>query len=237
LANISFPTENGAYTDANWGPQDANHPLGNKIVTLTKVQSLLGHVVFRMGGPVCWGCTRERTTVSRSSCESEISATDEGTKSVLTVRHLLQDFSFPNGTAPTPVWNDNRGCVDWTKGVTVSKKLRHINMRELGVRQSQQQGAVDVRHIDGKRNIANLFTKEIKDAPHFQKMTFTITTPRRIADMSPMVPCPLDAIEGGVQTGESWSKLTLSSWIPPILSQAIKRVTSLPTAFLGTRAI
>jgi hypothetical protein len=45
-----------------------------------------------MGGPVCWGCTREKGTVSRSSCESKIYATDEGTKSVLTVHHLLQDL-------------------------------------------------------------------------------------------------------------------------------------------------
>jgi hypothetical protein len=45
-------------------------------------------------------------------------------------------------------------------------------MRELGVRQSQQLGDVNVQHIDGKRNIADLFTKEIKDAPHFQKNGF-----------------------------------------------------------------
>jgi hypothetical protein len=106
-AHISFPTEDGAYTDANWGPQDASHPTGHKTVTLEEVQSLLGHVVFRMGGPVCWGCTREKKTNSRSSCESEIYATDEGTKSVLTVRHLLQDFGLPDGILPTPVWNDN----------------------------------------------------------------------------------------------------------------------------------
>lgn len=52
-ANISFPTDDGAYTDANWGPQDASHPLGDQTVTLSEVQSLLGHVVFQMGGPVC----------------------------------------------------------------------------------------------------------------------------------------------------------------------------------------
>jgi hypothetical protein len=150
-----------------------------------------------MGGPVCWGCTREKKTISRSSCESEIYATDEGTKSVLTIRHLLQDFGLSDGFLPTPVWNDNRGCVDWTKGVTVSKKLRHSNMRELGVRQSQQLGDVDVRHIDGKRNIADLFTKEIKDASHFQKMAFTITTPRRIVDLLPTNASEHSAIEGG----------------------------------------
>jgi hypothetical protein len=106
-ANVSFPTNNGDYTDANWGPQDASHPLGDETVTLSEVQSLLGHVVFCMGGPVCWGCTRESTTVSCSSCESEIYSTDEGTKSVLTVRHLLQDLGFANGTKPTALYRNS----------------------------------------------------------------------------------------------------------------------------------
>jgi hypothetical protein len=208
-ANISFPTEDGAYTDANWGPQDASHPTtGLETVTIQEVQSLLGRVIFRMGGPVVWGCTREKTTVSRSSCESEIYATDEGTKSVLTVRHLLQDLGQIDGTVPTPVWNDNRGCADWTKGVSVSKKLRHMNMRELGVRLAQTKGNVDVRHIEGKRNIADIFTKEIKDSSHFQEMAFTITTPRLVADLEPNA---LAWKKGGV---ESQSLVTRHETLP-----------------------
>jgi hypothetical protein len=35
---------------------------------------------MRMGGPICWGCMRETQTMSLSSCESEIYATNEGTK-------------------------------------------------------------------------------------------------------------------------------------------------------------
>jgi hypothetical protein len=236
-ANVSFPTDDGAYTGANWGPQDASHPVDGNTVTLSEVQSLLGHVVFRMGGPVCWGCTREKTTMSRSSCESEIYATDEGSKSVLTVRHLLQAFGFSNGLSPTPIWNDNRGCVDWTKGVMVSKKLRHINMCELGVRQSQQSGNVDVRHIEGKSNIADLFTKEIKDTLHFQKMATTITTPRRVEDMDLSTP---SAKEGGVESGESWMKTMTSSWIPPIVRNVrnvIGRIKAIQTVRHCVRAI
>jgi hypothetical protein len=47
--------------------------------------------------------TREKGNVSHSSCESKIYATDKGTKSVLTIRHLLQDLGFSDGTIPTPV--------------------------------------------------------------------------------------------------------------------------------------
>jgi hypothetical protein len=235
-ANISFSITDGVYTDANWGPQDASHPNNGETVTITEVQSLLGHIVFRMAGPMCWGCTRKSGTVSRSSCESKIYATDEGTKSVITICHLLQDFGFPDGNMPTPVWNDNRGCVDWTKGVTVSKKLRHINMRELGVRLSQQQGEVDVRHIDGKNNIADLFTKEIKDSQHFRNMAFTITTPRLIADMATPESSDSLVIEGGVKHKVSWTRVLTSSWFPPALRKAVGTISNVSTVLLGLRA-
>ena len=165
-AHVSFPTNDGVYTDAGWGPQDASHPKDGETVEEAEVQSLLGHIVFRQGGPIIWNSSREVGTISGSSCESEIYATDEGTKSVLAVRHLLQDLDMPDGFSTTMIWNDNRGCVDWTKGVTVSRKLRHVNMRNLRVRLSQRLGEISVAHIDGKRNIADIMTKEIKDDNH-----------------------------------------------------------------------
>jgi hypothetical protein len=116
---------------------------------------------------------RETKTMSLSSCESEIYATNEGTKSALNVRNLLINLNIPEASNPIPLWNDNQGCVDWTKGVSVSKKLRHINMRELSVHLYQRLGYVDVQHIEGKKNVADIFTKEIKDDNHSRSMAFT----------------------------------------------------------------
>jgi hypothetical protein len=190
-----------------------------------------------MGGPVCWGCTQEKGTVSRSSCEAEIYATDEGTKSALTVRNLLYDFGFQDGIDPSPVWNDNRGCVDWTKGVSVSKKLRHINMHGLRVHLAQQSGHVNIKHIDGKKNIADLFTKEIKDSKHFQAMAFTITTLRLIVDMDTSHHDSLAVIKGCVKQTEPTTNLTTSSWITPLVCKALKEAIRLPTALLGPRVL
>jgi hypothetical protein len=81
-----------------------------------------------------------------------------------------------------PLWNDNHGTIDRTKGVSVSKKLRHINMRELAVRLYQKLGYISVMHIEGKKNVADIFTKEIKEAAHFRRMAFTLTTPRLLAN-------------------------------------------------------
>jgi hypothetical protein len=95
---------------------------------------------------------------------------------------IAADLGLPDAETPTIVYNDNRGCVDWTKGASVSNKLRHLNMRELGVRLYQNLGAVSIQHIEGKHNVADLFTKEIKDSAHFLSMAFTLTTPRQLRD-------------------------------------------------------
>ena len=178
----SFPITDGVYTDANWGPQDASRPKEGELIHEDEVKSLLGHVIFRQGGPIVWGCTRELDTISRSSCESEIYATDEGTKSIQTVRHILQDLGLPDGTDPTPIYNDNKGCVDWTQGCSVSRNLRHVNLRNMAVRMAIRNQEVKVFHIPGKKNIADILTKEHKDVEHFCAMMQTITSPRVLVD-------------------------------------------------------
>jgi hypothetical protein len=100
-----------------------------------------------------------------------------------------------------PLYNDNRGAVDWTKGCTVSKKLRHVNMRKMTVRNAQLLGHISVQHIEGQRNISDLLTKEMKDVSHFTEMAHTITSPRRISSLSFQISGAAAArcIEGGVR--------------------------------------
>jgi hypothetical protein len=59
-------------------------------------------------------------------------------------------------------------------------------MRELSVRLYQRSGYVQVHHIEGKRNVSDIFTKEIKEVAHFRKMAFTLTTPRLLANWDPL---------------------------------------------------
>jgi hypothetical protein len=76
-----------------------------------------------MGGPIIWGCVREPGKTSRSSCEAEIGAMDEGCKSVQQLRNLMTDLQLPDVDRPTPLYNDNNGAVEWSEGVSVSKKM------------------------------------------------------------------------------------------------------------------
>lgn len=54
------------------------------------------------------------------------------------------DLSLPESEQPTPLFNDNRGAVDWSQGLNISKRLRHFNIREVAVRDDVQRGAIKV---------------------------------------------------------------------------------------------
>ena len=119
-----------------------------------------------MGGPVAWIVNREKKP-SRSSCEAEIHAVDEGCRLTEYARFLLEELGEPEASAPVPLYNDNQGTVDWSATCCVNKRLRHMNIREITVLQSKLDGTVDIRHIPGRHNPSDLFTKEHKDDTHF----------------------------------------------------------------------
>ena len=175
------PTKVIALTDANWGPQDQQTPKKNqptKQIDLFKSRSLSGFIIW-LGGPIHW-VSKRQTVTARSSAEAEIYATDECTKFLLYLHHILTDLGFAHKHMPpkTKIYNDNEACVCWSHNMT-TKGLRHIQIRENAVRESIQSDLIDVLHIAGKINLADLFTKEDKDAAHFIAIRDTIMTPRQ----------------------------------------------------------
>jgi hypothetical protein len=69
----------------------------------------------------------------------------------------------------TLIYNDNDACVKWSYNMT-SKAVRHIELRENLVREWVQDKTMAVKHIAGKINPADIFTKEIRDGAHFRRL-------------------------------------------------------------------
>ena len=163
------PTQIVSLTDANWGPQDQSVPKPGQPLQeleLFKSRSLSGFLIW-LGGPIHWSSKRQ-TITARSSAEAEIYATDECIKQLIHLSYILDGYDLANTLmpTPTPVYNDNMACVCWSKATT-TKGLRHIQMRENAIRESILNEFADVKHVEGKVNLADLFTKEDKDPAHF----------------------------------------------------------------------
>ena len=181
-AFVNFPVDNEmmlALTDSNWGPQDQScpnmHKNQKKTLELFKTRSMSGYILW-YNGPIHWVAKRQ-TYTARSSAEAEIYATDECAKQLKFVSLILSDMKLQRSIMPkpTPVYNDNRACVLWSESMT-TKGLRHVQIRENGVREMVQNNSIKVLHIEGKVNPADILTKEDKDTEHYCSVRNTILT-------------------------------------------------------------
>jgi len=155
--------------DANWGPQDAStNSVGQDLPLF--VSSSMSAFYIDLLGPLHWMSKRQKVTAA-SSAEAEIYATDECLKFLLELEQLLEFLGMKQLFMPSTniIHNDNQACVAWSKSTT-SKGLRHIQMRENHVRENIASKFVTVCHVYGKINLADIFTKEMKDVVHFVEL-------------------------------------------------------------------
>ncbi len=75
-------------------------------------------------------------------------------------------FSILDIDKPTPIYNNNNTCVQWSHNMTLKAGL-YIEFRKYLVHEWVQDKTVSVENIAGKLNPANIFTKEMLDGTHF----------------------------------------------------------------------
>jgi hypothetical protein len=157
------------FCDANWGPQDASHQSPSNIhpVSIHESKSICGHLSFCGGCPILWKMHKENR-ISHSSCEAEVKATNECIKNIQMFHHILEDLNM-TPSAPTPIYNDNCGAVEWSNSFS-TKGMQHLNIRENAVREAQQLAEVSIAHIPGTCNPADTFTKEFKSDCTFRSL-------------------------------------------------------------------
>ena len=132
-----------------------------------------GGIIFWNGGPVGWLGERQDQT-SLSSAEAEIRATNSTSKKVVDFRNICQSMvdsghNLQDIVSPTLLFNDNETCVRWLYNMT-SKAARHIALRENSVREWIQSKLLSVKHVSGKLNPSDIFTKEMRDGTHFRRL-------------------------------------------------------------------
>jgi hypothetical protein len=162
-----------SYSDACWGLQIGNAVADGTLLPLFKFRSMSGGIIFRNGGPVGWLGERQDQT-SLSSCEAEIRATDATSKKVVDFRNICQSMvdsghNLQDIDLPTIFFNNNEACVKWSCNMT-SKAARHIELRENSVSEWIQSKLLSVKHVSGKLNPSDIFTKEMRDGTHFRRL-------------------------------------------------------------------
>ena len=78
-----------------------------------------------------------------------------------------------------------------------TKGLRHMTIRENAIRESVDNKFIKVMHVSGKTNLADMFTKEMKDTNHFINLRNLIVSPH-VLNKRATIPLPSSSVERGV---------------------------------------
>jgi hypothetical protein len=132
---------------------DASHGTGTP-----DLKSVGGHIIQVFGGPVTWSSKTIPLTCT-SSTESEYRALSSCVKEVLWMQQVLRCFGVV--PRPFPVKSDNMGAIRTSKNNTPTAHTKHIELHVHFLRERVQLSEVDIIHIPGTDNPADLLTKPL----------------------------------------------------------------------------
>src|SRR5579862_1368518 len=142
------------YSDSDWG-SDVN---GRR--------SFTGYLFMAYGGPVTW-TSHKQTTVAQSTCDAEYMAISDASKEALARIQFFQELNI--STAPILVLSDSETALQLANGTALNyRKAKHTDIKYHAIRHYIQEDKVQVNHIPGTANIADIFTKPLGPKYHQQ---------------------------------------------------------------------
>lgn len=122
-------------------------------------KSTYGHVFVLNGGPISWE-SRKSTIVADSTTVAELQAAYEALKQAIWIRDLMKEL-MTSLEGPTMLYCDNEAAVKLSKSEEIKKKTKHVNVRFNFLRQAVGENIVEVKHICGTENPADMLTKPL----------------------------------------------------------------------------
>eukprot|EP00965_Chrysotila_dentata_P102825 3394995-Pleurochrysis_carterae.AAC.1 len=149
---IEYKTQGGgqliAYSDSDWA------------VAL----STTGICIMYGGAAASYGSKRQHC-ISLTSTEDEIVAASHTAAEVIYLRGLLAEMGREEAR-PTPMYVDNSGAAELSKKRRSCHYSRHVDRRDLKVREYVAHGNIEVREIGTDDNVADVFTKSLRANMH-----------------------------------------------------------------------
>ena len=149
-----------AYADADWGGD------------LEKRRSRTGYTIF-MGNSLLIWCSKLQVSTALSSMEAEYMALSPTIQELMWSRTLLGELGFKQ-TAPSPIKEDNKSCIDIATSNKQHPGAKHIAIRYHFIKDAinVSKEIVLVKEATGEM-VADLFTKQLP-YPAFSRHRHTL---------------------------------------------------------------
>lgn len=142
------PNELVGYSDADY----ANDEVTRKSTT--------GLCIFLGTGPIAWRCQRQ-PIITLSTTEAEYVAGCELVKELIPIREQLIELNEIDESKPVPVFIDNQSTVKIATNESGQSRTKHIDIRQKWLTEQSQQNKIEVKHISGDEQTADLLTKPL----------------------------------------------------------------------------
>ena len=142
------------YSDSDWGRDPADR------------KSVSGFVFMLAGGPISWK-VRRQAVVAKSTAEAEYIAVSQATCEALWLRNLFQELGRPF-PGPVDIYTDNTAAEQMAHNPVRHNRTKHIDIQAHHIRDEVRKRRVEIRHISGNTNPADIFTKPLPKAAHYQ---------------------------------------------------------------------
>ena len=140
-----------AFTDSDWAMTEGR-------------RSVSGFIVECAGAPIAWS-SKQQAIVALSSCEAEYLACAHCAREIVWLRSLFNELGFGQ-TKPTVLFCDNKGTVSCTHDPHSHSQMKHIDIRAHFIRDCVNSKIIDVHHISGVDNTADVLTKPLNKVIH-----------------------------------------------------------------------
>ena len=132
--------------------------------------SQTGIMLILNGAPVYWASKKQAQGVSYSSAMSEIYALSETVRAAR-LHAWMCDEMMVSINLPLVVQVDNSQAISFQRGTCLNSRLRGIvDMRKAWVIELKEKGDVQVKHVEGDQQKADVLTKAMKNYVFQQKL-------------------------------------------------------------------
>ncbi|KXJ62461.1 hypothetical protein RP20_CCG008456 [Aedes albopictus] len=129
-----------AYADADWG----NDPNDRRSVS--------GYVVKLFGSTMTWA-TKKQSSVALSTTEAELMALCQVSCEVVWIINVLTSVDL-KVTEPVSVYEDNQPCIAVTVEPRKHKRMKHVEIQNVFVRELVQKGRVKLKYLPTEDQVA-----------------------------------------------------------------------------------
>jgi hypothetical protein len=138
-----------------FGFSDASH------ITSGKSKSRYGGSLYLgLDSGAFWSMSKTATTISLSSCESEIKAMTLVTCAIIHERDKLKAIGFEQDK-PTVLYTDSQSSVDLCRTLRSKENTKHVNVRINFLRECINNRIIEIVFIKTDLMVADLLTKPL----------------------------------------------------------------------------